>query len=214
MVGKETEDAAISNRVDWLLSELDQFERSLGQGDREMEPSEHVVDPTIQWSDNATCENRIHSHGFTTNGFWNQLHALSPDNAQPWVIGGDLNVISSSLERRGGSISQVGVCFSIPIPKLYRYMAAWKSHPDFHNLVSNVWDYNKLIQENIVTFKKNSTTWNSEVFGHIGKQKASLLARIRGAERALENSTAPHLVRLEARLKADQDSVRTQEENY
>ncbi|KAK8973475.1 hypothetical protein V6N11_064716 [Hibiscus sabdariffa] len=58
-VGKETEDAAISNRVDWLLSEFDQSERSLGQGDREMEPSEHVVDPTIQWSDNATCENRI-----------------------------------------------------------------------------------------------------------------------------------------------------------
>ncbi|KAL4348697.1 hypothetical protein GQ457_17G003630 [Hibiscus cannabinus] len=55
--------------------------------------------------------------------------------------------------------------------------------------------------------------WNSEVFRYIWKRKANLLAHIRGVEKALENSTANHLVKLEARLKVELDTVLSQEKS-
>ncbi|KAL4346268.1 hypothetical protein GQ457_17G013020 [Hibiscus cannabinus] len=41
---------------------------------------------------------------------WDQLKALEPLQGEPWVLGGDLNVIGSSDERKGGSLGQSGVC--------------------------------------------------------------------------------------------------------
>ncbi|KAL4318363.1 hypothetical protein GQ457_18G022390 [Hibiscus cannabinus] len=39
-----------------------------------------------------------------------QLLALDPGSASPWVLGGDLNVIGTVLERSGGSSRRSGVC--------------------------------------------------------------------------------------------------------
>ncbi|KAL4340431.1 hypothetical protein GQ457_08G021740 [Hibiscus cannabinus] len=41
---------------------------------------------------------------------WDQLRALDPGDDSPWVVGGDLNVIGNSAERRGGSDRRLGVC--------------------------------------------------------------------------------------------------------
>ncbi|KAL4388382.1 hypothetical protein GQ457_09G019490 [Hibiscus cannabinus] len=41
---------------------------------------------------------------------WPQLRALEPEQGIPWVLGGDLNVIGNSCERRGGSERRSGVC--------------------------------------------------------------------------------------------------------
>ncbi|KAL4298213.1 hypothetical protein GQ457_12G007890 [Hibiscus cannabinus] len=41
---------------------------------------------------------------------WGQLRALDPGDDSPWVVGGDLNVIGNSVERRGGSDRRLGVC--------------------------------------------------------------------------------------------------------
>ncbi|KAL4273588.1 hypothetical protein GQ457_13G013000 [Hibiscus cannabinus] len=41
---------------------------------------------------------------------WDQLLALNPGIGVPWVVGGDLNVISSSEERLGGSQRRSGIC--------------------------------------------------------------------------------------------------------
>ncbi|KAL4366196.1 hypothetical protein GQ457_05G015820 [Hibiscus cannabinus] len=41
---------------------------------------------------------------------WDQLLALNPRAGVPWVVGGDLNVISSSEERLGGSQRRSGIC--------------------------------------------------------------------------------------------------------
>ncbi|KAL4360714.1 hypothetical protein GQ457_04G022170 [Hibiscus cannabinus] len=43
-------------------------------------------------------------------GLWPQLEALRPDNEAAWVIGRDLNVIGSSLERQGGAHNRVQAC--------------------------------------------------------------------------------------------------------
>ncbi|KAL4320027.1 hypothetical protein GQ457_18G015790 [Hibiscus cannabinus] len=41
---------------------------------------------------------------------WPQLQALEPEHGIPWILGGDLNVIGNSVERRGGSLRRSGVC--------------------------------------------------------------------------------------------------------
>ncbi|KAL4279049.1 hypothetical protein GQ457_03G029200 [Hibiscus cannabinus] len=41
---------------------------------------------------------------------WDQLRVLDPGDDSPWVVGGDLNVIGNSAERRGGSDRRLGVC--------------------------------------------------------------------------------------------------------
>ncbi|KAL4290816.1 hypothetical protein GQ457_14G003450 [Hibiscus cannabinus] len=41
---------------------------------------------------------------------WGHILALDPGSEHAWVVGGDLNVIGSHLERRGGSEMRFGVC--------------------------------------------------------------------------------------------------------
>ncbi|KAL4312070.1 hypothetical protein GQ457_01G013210 [Hibiscus cannabinus] len=41
---------------------------------------------------------------------WDQLRVLEPLQGEPWVLGGDLNVIGSSDERKWGSLGLSGVC--------------------------------------------------------------------------------------------------------
>ncbi|KAL4367995.1 hypothetical protein GQ457_05G013640 [Hibiscus cannabinus] len=44
------------------------------------------------------------------SGLWPQLEALRPANEVAWVLGGDLNVIGSSLERQGGAHNRAQAC--------------------------------------------------------------------------------------------------------
>ncbi|KAL4364157.1 hypothetical protein GQ457_04G008120 [Hibiscus cannabinus] len=58
---------------------------------------------------------RVEARGFS-GGIWVlwkgsvKLRALEPEQGIPWVLGGDLNVIGNSCERRGGSERRSGVC--------------------------------------------------------------------------------------------------------
>ncbi|KAL4282241.1 hypothetical protein GQ457_03G010920 [Hibiscus cannabinus] len=61
--------------------------------------------------------------------------------------------------------------------------------------------------------RKASRKWSIDVFGHIGKRKAQLLARLNGIDRALESSFRPSLVRLEDKLKRELDEVLAFEES-
>ncbi|GMJ12502.1 hypothetical protein HRI_004919400 [Hibiscus trionum] len=85
----------------------------------------------------------------------------------------------------------------------FRYIHAWSEHPDFANLVQRSWDDARTVVENISNFREDSRAWNWNVFGHIGKRKCLLLARIRGMERALETSRSDFLVSLEEDLKLE-----------
>ncbi|KAL4282273.1 hypothetical protein GQ457_03G022370 [Hibiscus cannabinus] len=58
-----------------------------------------------------------------------------------------------------------------------------------------------------------SQVWNREIFGHIGRRKTLLLARIQGVEKSLESSHVPYLVELEEVLKRELNSVFAHEES-
>ncbi|KAE8671974.1 hypothetical protein F3Y22_tig00111877pilonHSYRG00265 [Hibiscus syriacus] len=60
---------------------------------------------------------------------------------------------------------------------------------------------------------EESRRWNAEVFGHIGRRKSLLFARIRGIEIALEHSNSPFLSDLYEPLKQELDTVLQQEKS-
>ncbi|GMJ03289.1 hypothetical protein HRI_003998100 [Hibiscus trionum] len=95
----------------------------------------------------------------------------------------------------------------------FRYIHAWSEHPDFANLVQRSWDGSRTVVENISNFCEESRAWNWNVFGHIGKRKCLLLARIRGVEKVLENSSSDFLISLEKDLKLELARVLDQEES-
>ncbi|KAL4308369.1 hypothetical protein GQ457_01G026590 [Hibiscus cannabinus] len=236
---------------------------------------------------------RVEAHDFAggIRVLWNEsitidvlaVEALRPANEVAWVLGGDLNVIGSSLERQGGAHNRAQACryfcdfmldsglldmgftdprftwkrgtlsqrldrflcnsdwyVSFPLSEVYhlvklgsdhrpilldtcprvaatgdrpfRYIAAWNEHPDFANFLKGVWSDSASMDQNVSLFQQRSRVWNSEVFGHIGRRKKQLLARIKGLELALENSGNSYLLMLEDELKRELDSVLSQEE--
>ncbi|KAL4363646.1 hypothetical protein GQ457_04G012640 [Hibiscus cannabinus] len=95
----------------------------------------------------------------------------------------------------------------------FRYMVAWNEHPDFAKFLKSVWNGDTSLVEKINQFQERSRGWSMDVFGHIGKRKNALLARLRGIDKALEQEFCPSLVRLEAKLKRELDKVLAQEES-
>ncbi|KAK9028322.1 hypothetical protein V6N11_068129 [Hibiscus sabdariffa] len=94
----------------------------------------------------------------------------------------------------------------------FRFLSVWNDHPDFERLLKDSWDSNTVMFDNLVSFQGKSRVWNYEVFRHIGKHKARLLARIKGVELAPERAWSPSLVDLDTTLKKELSEVLLQEE--
>ncbi|KAL4352806.1 hypothetical protein GQ457_06G008600 [Hibiscus cannabinus] len=89
----------------------------------------------------------------------------------------------------------------------FKYPVSWQSHGGFEEMFVGNWNSNLPIVENIANFQTAACRWNQESFGHIGKRKRSLLARIRGIECANESSVVSFLGGLEEKLKYNLDEV-------
>ncbi|KAL4353088.1 hypothetical protein GQ457_06G029840 [Hibiscus cannabinus] len=94
----------------------------------------------------------------------------------------------------------------------FKYLAAWQSHDGFEDMLAGSWQSDVSIVKNITNFQDAASRWNHESFGHIMRQKHSLVARIRGIECANEASLVPSFVDLEEQLKSELDEVLRQEE--
>ncbi|KAL4311787.1 hypothetical protein GQ457_01G016100 [Hibiscus cannabinus] len=79
----------------------------------------------------------------------------------------------------------------------FRYIATWNNHPDFNNLLKSTWLDGRSVSENIADFQGKRREWSLENFSHIDRRKNTLLARIKGIEKALEHSNNSHLEELE-----------------
>ncbi|GMI83210.1 hypothetical protein HRI_001990300 [Hibiscus trionum] len=95
----------------------------------------------------------------------------------------------------------------------FRYVRAWNDHPDFHRLVSEVWCGDRNIFDTVLEFQNRGKVWNMDVFGHIGRRKTLLLARIKGVEIATSRRDSDFLINLEHDLKLDLAQVLKEEES-
>ncbi|XP_039054840.1 uncharacterized protein LOC120197354 [Hibiscus syriacus] len=98
--------------------------------------------------------------------------------------------------------------------RLFRFVDALIDHPDFERLLKDSWSNDGPFFENLLKPQEASQTWNKEVFGHVGKRKTFLLARIRGIEKALEQRSSTFLLNLEVELKGELGVTLEQEEKY
>ncbi|KAK8632321.1 hypothetical protein V6N13_072715 [Hibiscus sabdariffa] len=89
----------------------------------------------------------------------------------------------------------------------FKYLFTWQSDPRFVIMLSEAWDGDMSLLSNIANFSSKASDWNVNKFGHIGKHKRRLLARIEGMEKMLEFSHRSYLVELESKLKRDLSSV-------
>ncbi|KAL4377138.1 hypothetical protein GQ457_02G018310 [Hibiscus cannabinus] len=83
----------------------------------------------------------------------------------------------------------------------------------FSEMLASIWSPEKSFHENVLQFQEKSRKWSMDVFGHIGRRKRQLMARIKGIECALEAGLNPYLEALEKELKIELDIVLDQEES-
>ena len=102
-----------------------------------------------------------------------------------------------------------------PIPvalRPFRFQAAWLRHDKFHDFVHQNW----VASAPIVPFLKAFTTkiqqWNKEEFYNIFRRKSELWARLEGIQRILASGRQLHLIKLEAKLRVEMESVLNDEE--
>ncbi|KAL4324688.1 hypothetical protein GQ457_11G022210 [Hibiscus cannabinus] len=153
------------------------------------------------------------------SALWGRLRALDPGLAHPWILGGDFNVICSSAKRHDGSVRRSRVCprfcdflfqsglLDIGFSVLrFTWQRGYLSQrldkclcngSDFDRLLRESWDSDVAMFDNLMSFQGKNRLWNKEVFGHIGKRKARVFARIKGVELALDRAESLFLLELE-----------------
>ncbi|KAL4323405.1 hypothetical protein GQ457_11G021940 [Hibiscus cannabinus] len=164
------------------------------------------------------------------NVLWRSLAALCPDTDMAWVLGGDFNDITASSERyhgpqftwkRGTLHQRLDRCIGNdnwwhmwPSSHVLHLSRFGSDHPngEFEMLLTASWKSGNTIVQNLNEFQIQASQWNRDSFGHIGRQKRILLARIRGFEKVNETSVVPHLIELEAKLKDELSETLRKEE--
>ncbi|KAF7824429.1 ribonuclease H [Senna tora] len=94
----------------------------------------------------------------------------------------------------------------------FRFERAWTLHEGFQSFVAEHWNPILEWNGNMNQFTDATRNWNKHVFGHIGRRKRVLLARIDGIQRACANGINPFLVNLEKEFQHHLSEVLKQEE--
>ncbi|KAL1569139.1 hypothetical protein AAHA92_00651 [Salvia divinorum] len=97
-------------------------------------------------------------------------------------------------------------------PRPFRYFSGWLQHGDFSRVVRENWSDNGSMADTIATFTKSAKQWNHDIFGSIRKQKKWIMARLKGAQEALERHQSPNMVAIEKQLQDKLELILDQEE--
>ena len=94
----------------------------------------------------------------------------------------------------------------------FRYQAAWLTHSDFQNVISNNWNPQRPLTENISSMANTLSYWHKDCFGNIQQRKRRLWARLFGIQKSLEVQGPRYLLKLERKLQNDLKTVLDQDE--
>lgn len=95
----------------------------------------------------------------------------------------------------------------------FRFVSAWMTHPSFKEVVEQHWLNDRECLQNVKHMEAIFNDWKNNVFGNVRARKKSLLARIGGIQkRVQEGCTNRFLQRLEKELQKELDQVLYQEE--
>lgn len=95
----------------------------------------------------------------------------------------------------------------------FHFQAAWLNHSDYKSVVQLAWEKGiHSVSNKLDSVRKDSLTFNSEVFGNIFWKKRTLEARLRGIHKTLETCDILGLLILEVDLQKEYNDVLHQEE--
>ncbi|KAL4318474.1 hypothetical protein GQ457_18G006260 [Hibiscus cannabinus] len=130
-----------------------------------MEATEFSIGIWVMWKDSNRLDIIVMSL------MWDQLCALDPRSEWSWVLGGDFNglIVRDSLRSMGtlarGWINVFAMADTM-----------WNEHQDIERHLKENWDNTLSMFDSLSKFQETTRRWNKDVFGHIGRQKARLLA--------------------------------------
>lgn len=94
----------------------------------------------------------------------------------------------------------------------FRFQAIWLTPDEFFEFVSKTWTTSDgSFFEKSKCISKAMMQWKFDVFGNIFIRKRRLLARIGGIQRARDRSENPILIKLEAELTIEYETLRDEE---
>ncbi|XP_057432586.1 uncharacterized protein LOC130725366 [Lotus japonicus] len=94
----------------------------------------------------------------------------------------------------------------------FRFLASWLTHAGFPKLVEDASSDHGKWPPSSAAFREAATSWNSEVFGEIGRRKRKLMRRLEGINNKLHMLSIPYLEKLQKRLWEEYYKVLMQEE--
>ncbi|XP_024178006.1 uncharacterized protein LOC112183925 [Rosa chinensis] len=94
----------------------------------------------------------------------------------------------------------------------FRFQAMWFSHATYSDFVSDTWNgMHGNFHSKIMGLSSALSKWNREIFGHLFQKKKRILARIGGIQKACDRYENPFLIKLEAELIHEYESILNQE---
>ncbi|WCJ44055.1 RNA binding RNA-directed DNA polymerase [Euphorbia peplus] len=98
-------------------------------------------------------------------------------------------------------------------PKAFRFIKTWMKHPDYVELVGNVWKIGDSLESNIQHLMASLKIWNRDVFGNINKHKCKILYRLSALQKAMESFSTATMIEIEQQLRSDLENTLKQEED-
>lgn len=96
---------------------------------------------------------------------------------------------------------------------LFRFESAWITHPEYGAAVRSCWADSTPMVQNLSALSDMFQQWKTHTFGNLQIKKRELLARLGGIQRKqTSGSMNPYLMRLEAQLQQELDTILYQEE--
>ncbi|KAL8154116.1 hypothetical protein V2J09_011876 [Rumex salicifolius] len=96
--------------------------------------------------------------------------------------------------------------------RAFKFKAAWTSHPQFKDFIRSKWKHETATNGALVELKEDLQDWNHSVFDNIYQRKRKLMAKLEGIQKSFSRGVSSNLLRLEAQLKEELNTVLLQEE--
>lgn len=95
----------------------------------------------------------------------------------------------------------------------FRFPAPWLTHPAFSELIRQAWAKGNSLTDCIASFSSDAAQWNLHSFGHVGRKKRRILARLKGLRGILQQHPYSDFhVDLEQSLAEELEEICFQEE--
>ncbi|KAH1032609.1 hypothetical protein J1N35_044783 [Gossypium stocksii] len=157
------------------------------------------------------------SQGMKQSVFFIAVYA-SPKSMKQRTLRNHLALLAPQKECIG--LDHKPLCLSTRIHEMpnkrrpFRFLTSWLEHEKFALVLNDSWTMDNDVIVNIYNFISTVKAWNCSSFGHIGRKKRVLMAKLKGIEEKLDRYPSNFLLNLEKQIRSELEEVLTQEASF